>query len=142
MPALENTTQTTVSFFARAYTIDDIEPWETVIFPRVGNNIGGAYNSTSGSFVAPISGTYAFFCNIISQRDSAIELAFQVNGVIKLVIYSAGGKGFGTGSNMLVVDLEADDIVKVVKHGTWGTQPFYVHQTGSSFSGFLLFKAS
>ena len=137
----ENTQQTTVSFSTRAYKMVDLKPWDTVIFPDVANNRGGAYNNTSGFFVAALSGTYVFFCNILSQEQSYIELALQVNGESKLLVYSAGGDYLGSGSNMLVIDLEEGDSINVVKYGPWGTRPFYIHNTWSTFSGFLLFRA-
>ena len=137
---LENTQQTTVSFSARAFKIDNLKPWATVIFPDVANNRGAAYNNSSGFFVAALSGTYVFFCNILSQEQSYIELALQVNGESKLLIYSAGGDHLGPGSNMLVIDLKEGDTVNIVKYGPWGTRPFYIHNTWSTFSGFLLFK--
>lgn len=137
---LENAQQKTVSFSARALRIEDLNSWETVVFPDVANNRGGAYNSTSGIFVAPISGTYVFYCNILSKEHSYIELAVLVNEQIELLIYSAGDDNLGVGSNMVVIDLEESDIVKVVKYGPWGTRPFYIHNTWSTFSGFLLFK--
>ena len=129
-----------MSFSARALKIEGLNSWDTVIFPDVANNRGGAYNNTSGFFVATISGTYVFYCNILSHEFSFIELALQVNGDSKLLIYSAGGDHLGAGSNMLVIDLQEGDIVKVVKYGPWGTRPFYIHNTWSTFSGFLLSK--
>ena len=137
---LEKRQQTALSFSARAFKIDDLKPWETVIFPDVVSNRGGAYNGTSGSFVASISGTYVFYCNILSNENSSIELALQVNGKSKLLIYSSGTDFHGAGSNMLVAELNEGDNVKVVKYGPWGTRPFYVHNTWSTFSGFLLFR--
>lgn len=134
--------QETVSFSARAHKIEDLKPWQTVVFPDVANNRGGAYNRTSGIFVAPFSGTYVFYCNILTQEYSYIELALQVNNDSKLLLYSAGGAHLGTGSNMLVIDLKEGDVVDVVKYGPWGTRPYYVHNTWSTFSGFLLFKAT
>ena len=139
---LENTEQDTVSFSARAHNIEDLQSWETIVFSNVANNRGGAYNRTSGILVAPISGTYVFFCNIITRESSYIEVAVQVNGENMQLLYAAGDRdNLGPGSNMLVVDLEEGDRVNVVKYGPWGTRPFYVHNTVSTFSGFLLFKA-
>ena len=138
---VENTKQHAVSFSARAYENKDIQPWETLLFPDVEHNYGGAYNHTSGTFFAPVSGTYIFYCNILTKEDSYIEMAMLVNTQIKLLIYSAGKNNLGSGSNLLVIDLEEGDAVEVVKYGPWGSRPFYVHAAASTFSGFLLLKA-
>ena len=138
---VESSKQHAVSFSARANKHEDMQPWETLIFPDVGHNRGGAYNHSSGIFVAPVSGTYVFYCNILTKEDSYIEMAMLVNTQIKLLIYSAGKNNLGPGSNMLVIDLEEGDAVKVAKYGPWGSRPFYVHNTWSTFSGFLLSKA-
>ena len=45
------------------YELGDI-----VIFEEVLTNQGGAYNSTSGLFVAPVNGTYAFHVTIVLDR--------------------------------------------------------------------------
>jgi hypothetical protein len=127
-----------VAFYARlSKSYDNISPWATVVFDDVETNNGSSYNSTSGEFTAPVPGTYVFFSNILSGIDQRIETSLRINGVDKMFLHS-GGKFHGSGSNMAVVNLNAGDKVKMVKHGSWGTGPSYIHQTWSSFSGFLL----
>ncbi|XP_053399710.1 heavy metal-binding protein HIP-like [Mercenaria mercenaria] len=127
-----------VAFYARlSKSYEDIKPWATIVFSDVETNTAGAYNSVNGEFSAPIAGTYVFYSNILSNPDKTIETSIQVNGANKMYLYS-GGKYRGSGSNMAVVHLNTGDKVKMVKHGPWGQKPFYIHQSWSSFSGFLL----
>ncbi|XP_045206826.1 heavy metal-binding protein HIP-like [Mercenaria mercenaria] len=127
-----------VAFYARlSKSYDSIEPWATIVFSDVETNTGSAYNSTNGEFTAPITGHYVFHSNILSKQDKIIETSLRVNGNDKMFLYS-GGKYHGSGSNMAVLHLNAGDNVKMVKHGSWGPKPFYIHHSWSSFSGFLL----
>ena len=67
-----------------------------------------------------------------------IETTLAVNGEAKLWFYAGGAKSFhGSVSNVLVVDLQKGDKVKMIKNG-FGTKPFCIHHTWSTFSGFLL----
>lgn len=127
-----------IAFYARlSKSYDNIAPWATVVFDDVEINNGTSYNSTSGEFTAPIPGTYVFFSNILSGIGRRIETSLRINGVDKMFLHS-GGKFHGSGSNMAVVVLNAGDKVNLVKHGSWGTDPAYIHHNWSSFSGFLL----
>lgn len=42
---------------------------DPVIFDRVVTNIGNAYSTTTGKFVAPYNGTYEFFGNLMNKND-------------------------------------------------------------------------
>ena len=130
----------TVAFSARVEpTYQDIAPWATIRFSSVETNIGDGYNSNTGEFTAPRTGVYVFFSHILSKPNKNIETALQVNGDNKLWLYSGGpSSAYGSSSNMLVIRLKQGDKVKMVKHGPWGTKPFYIHHVWSTFSGFLL----
>ena len=133
--------QHAVSFSARAYENKALQPWDILLFPDVEHNHGGAFNKTSGQFVAPVSGTYVFFCNILTNKETFLEMGLMVKDNIKLLIFATGESNYGNGSNMLIIHLDKGDEVKVVKYGPWGSKPFYVHNTFTTFSGFLLYEA-
>ena len=128
-----------VSFSARVSpSYSDIQPGTTIIFSNVEINLGQGYNPKTGEFSAPVSGVYVFYSNILTGGNKSIETRLVINGKIKLWLYSAGGQHMGPGSNMLVTHLEKGDIVKMMKYGPWGTKPFYIHHSWSTFSGYLL----
>lgn len=49
---------------------------QTLVFPKVLSNVGGAYNNQDGVFTVPISGTYVFFCKI-TQGSNRKDMLFQ-----------------------------------------------------------------
>ena len=116
----------------------DIQPGTTIVFSQAHINTGQGYNPKSGEFRAPIAGVYVFYSNILTGANKSIETRLVINGEIKLWLYSSGGQHMGPGSNLLATHLEKDDIVKMMKYGPWGVQPFYIHNVWSTFSGFLL----
>jgi hypothetical protein len=74
------------------------------------------------------------FCQI---GESPFETCLKVNGEIRMYMYS-GSQYRGSGSNMALLKLKVGDIVNIVKHGSGGLTPFYIHRRWSTFSGFLL----
>ena len=136
----EDNLKATIAFSARVKpSYNDIAPGTTIVFSDVETNIGNAYNGISGEFTAPRPGVYVFFAVIISAGGKDIETALCVNGEVKLLVYSGGATSFhGSGSNMLTVHLNTGDEVKMIKHGSWGSKPHYIHHTMSTFSGYML----
>ena len=137
---LKNKETQMVVFTARVKpSYQDIAPWSTIVFSDVETNIGNAYNPTNGEFTAPRAGTYVFFGHVLSASRKEIETVLTINGDQKLWFYAAGASTYhGSGSNLLAVHLNTGDKVRMLKHGPYGTQPFYIHNVFSTFSGFLL----
>lgn len=131
-------TQAQVSFSAYLGTaIDSMNSWETLVFNVVITNYGQAYSPTTGEFTAPVDGMYVFFTHIMGAPRT-MEMCVKKNQQIVLWLYSSG-LGYGRDANMVVLSLVKGDKVKVVKHGPWGQRPFYIHNTWTTFSGFLLY---
>lgn len=131
-------TQAQVSFSANlGRAIDSINSWETLIFDAVITNHGQAYSPTTGEFTAPVDGMYVFFTHIMGAPRT-MEMCVKKNKQTVLWLYSSG-LGYGRDANMVVISLVKGDKVKVVKHGPWGQTPFYIHNTWTTFSGFLLY---
>lgn len=126
-----------VSFLVRlSKNIANLDPWETVVFDNVITNIGNAYSGVTGVFKAPHDGIYVFYTHILAI-DRPLEMSLQKNGINTLWLYVQGSI-LGGDSNLAVLQLANGDTVKVVKHGPWGTQQFYVHGVSSTFSGYML----
>ncbi|KAK3603118.1 hypothetical protein CHS0354_027906 [Potamilus streckersoni] len=134
----ENQVNLRVSFSTSIrHTIENINPWDTIVFSNVLNNEGSAYNPTNGKFVAPVDGTYVFFSHILGA-SRRLETALKINEDIKLWLYSGDLMHLAPGSNMLIIRMYKGDSARMVKHGPWGERPFYIHHLWSTFSGFLL----
>lgn len=119
--------------------VNDMAPWSTLVFNGVLTNIGNAYSGQTGIFTVPMHGVYIFYAHILGSARN-LEMCLQKNGENIMFMYSHGpANSYGGDSNMAVLNLVKGDTVKVVKHGPWGTKPYYVHAAWSSFSGFLLY---
>ena len=127
-----------VSFSARVKSsISNIGTYTTIKFASVETNIGNAYDSTSGEFTAPLAGVYVFFATILTKTKNYIETVLKVNDEHKLWLYSGDSKYHGSGSNLLVSHLSKGDKVKMTTY-CCGSNPFYIHDSWSTFSGFLI----
>ncbi|KAL3886538.1 hypothetical protein ACJMK2_026523, partial [Sinanodonta woodiana] len=62
-----------------------ITPGRSLLFDRVDYNEGNAYDTKTGTFTCPISGTYYFFTNILSW--------FHVGPVQNEIVLEGQGKG-------------------------------------------------
>ncbi|XP_052087455.1 heavy metal-binding protein HIP-like [Mytilus californianus] len=136
----ENKEHNGISFSARLGTsIKDIDPWNTVIFDQVISNDGNSYNAATGIFTAPIAGTYYFTSTIFTSTGSILEMSLKVNEQTQMWMYTYAATITGnTATNSIIVKLNKDDTVRLVKHGVWGARPFYIHRVWSTFTGFLL----
>ena len=131
-----------IAFHARigyGNSYQDIDPWQTLVFSDELLNIGDGYSSSTGEFVAPVKGVYVFHVHITGGDNKALEICLLKNHSYMLLLY-VRGPGHGTDSGSAPLALDEGDVVKVIKHGPWGQRPFYVHNSYSSFSGFLLFE--
>ncbi|KAL3867322.1 hypothetical protein ACJMK2_044536 [Sinanodonta woodiana] len=127
-----------VSFSAQVSpSINDIDPYETIVFGKVIHNEGNAYNPINGIFVAPVDGTYVFFSNLLTLSKE-FEAVLMINETIELLLYTGQPNKFANGSNMIVIHMDKGDRARMIKHNVWGKRPFYIHNYFSTFSGFLL----
>ncbi|XP_063446080.1 heavy metal-binding protein HIP-like [Mytilus trossulus] len=129
-----------ISFSAKLGTsIADISPWNTVVFDKVITNNGNCYNTVNGIFTAPIAGTYYFSSTILTKKNSTVQMSLRVNEKDAMFIFAcATNLTFSSATNSIIVKLNKDDKVKIIKYGPWGSHPFYIHQDWSTFTGFLL----
>ncbi|XP_045190996.1 complement C1q tumor necrosis factor-related protein 3-like isoform X2 [Mercenaria mercenaria] len=119
--------------------------YDTIIFNSVITNIGNAYNKHTGIFTAPVSGTYTFNTNIVSEKGHYVEASIEVNDIVTVSAISdhrisPDGAYFTTwdqGNAVAILKLKRGDKVSVSVQ--WPQGNHVIHGVGkSSFSGCLL----
>ncbi|XP_060558668.1 uncharacterized protein LOC132718971 [Ruditapes philippinarum] len=135
----ENVGTRHISFSAKlSGSVENLPAWHTLVFSNIIHNNGNAYSPKTGLFTAPVSGVYMFYTHILG-KSRRLEMCLQHNGTTKLWLY-VHGMTHGADSNMIVLHLNKGDEIKVVKHGPYGSAPFYVHNVWTTFSGFMLYE--
>ena len=109
-----------------------------IVFDSLISNIGSGYDVQTGTFIAPVPGTYQFFTTIMSENSNDyIETEIVKNGSQLVELYSGGSTGHDSSSNMVIVYLQKGDHVWVRVHGA-NSNTFKIHGGFSTFSGYLL----
>ncbi|XP_060579687.1 cerebellin-4-like isoform X2 [Ruditapes philippinarum] len=133
--------ETPVAFFAKRNAhLQHASAHQTVIFDAIVTNLGNAYNSSAGVFVAPVAGTYVFSTTLISINFQSAHAQFAVNGAAITNMYVSQGDattGDDTTSQTIVLQLQKGDDVSIQNkdpdRGFHGI-------SHSIFSGFLLYE--
>ncbi|KAK2862907.1 hypothetical protein Q5P01_002440 [Channa striata] len=137
---LKNQANTKVIFSAAAGGSGTIGPFSkdtTLIYKTVITNIGGAYDSVTGIFNAPVTGVYYFciFYHAGGERNSKLHL-YRNNEVIVITSdHQSNNDTADNGGNAVFLQLQQGDRVfvqMVANTRIWG----YEHHT--TFSGFLV----
>ena len=139
-PPVTTTGTRNVAFQAEvSHSLQGLGKGHHIIFDVEKINTGNGYNPFSGTFTAPVSGTY-FFSWTISFKLGDIALGIYVNGDIRSAV-NAFQSGAITNSDILVTEVNQGDVVTV------RTDPDYqpsgqiyinVHNK-AKFNGFLIF---
>ncbi|XP_033497179.1 complement C1q tumor necrosis factor-related protein 4-like [Epinephelus lanceolatus] len=111
-----------------------------LIYKDVLTNVGGAYNSETGVFTAPIRGVYYIRFTANGPTDFPRSAVLYKNDAeIQLIAHEQpSGEGSDTSSNGATLLLEKGDKLKMV---LWqNTQIWDNSNHHSTFSGFLLFS--
>nr|QBA18412.1 type 2 C1q domain-containing protein 4 isoform 1 [Littorina littorea] len=85
----------------------------TLRFDDVLLNAGDGYESHTGSFIAPVAGTYSFFLNLMATSHGTV--AMVKNGNVFDYVY--GGDGNDQGATQVLLRLAQNDKVWVRHHG-------------------------
>ncbi|KAM4600360.1 complement C1q tumor necrosis factor-related protein 4-like [Polymixia lowei] len=110
-----------------------------LIYREVLTNVGGAYNSQTGEFTAPVRGVYYIRFTANSPTDFPMSaVLYKNNQEVQLIVHEhSSGEGSDTASNGATLLLEEGDKLKLV---LWlNTQIWDNSNHHSTFSGFLVF---
>ncbi|XP_045198903.2 complement C1q-like protein 4 [Mercenaria mercenaria] len=123
-------------------TIHNVPPHQHVSFDHVITNIGGAYSASTGHFVAPVFGTYAFFVTATNTPGHSTSLALMKNGQWQSVTLAHGTEAtptqWETSTMCTMLLLTSGDEVWVQNEAKFSTTEDLDGYNYSSFSGFLI----
>ncbi|KAK6178137.1 hypothetical protein SNE40_012958 [Patella caerulea] len=128
-----------VSFSAKLSYNRELQPLDTVVFDTIVTNNGDGYSSETGKFTTPVTGTYFLFSTILSGYNTKVETAIIVNDKEVGRMYSGAHDAHGSGSNGVIVNLQAGDSIWIRLLYQGGT---HVHGFYTTFSGFLVNERS
>ena len=111
---------------------------ETVIFPAVTYNEGSGYNSSTGKFMAPVSGVYAFAKQICENPDTYSYTAFVHNGHSVLSSMNQVPNFYSCQSAQVFVQMASGDQMWVRVVFRSSSRLYYDSQLQTSFSGSLI----
>jgi hypothetical protein len=117
--------------FEATRTAGDVASVATIVCNNVASNVGGAYNATTGHFIAPVAGRYLVYAVGLATTSGSAELRILVNGSIR----SSGrqnASAYGTTVQAFaMLNLTAgDDVSLVAQQGS-----FYGSGSATAFMG-------
>ncbi|XP_073704867.1 complement C1q-like protein 4 [Garra rufa] len=110
---------------------------KTLVYKKVFNNIGGAYDSNTGIFTAPMKGAYYFRFYGHCHGGTTMAVSLLKNGETQCSLHSSTRPSNGNASNGVVLTLEIGDQISTrLWENTW---VYDDPASYTSFGGFLLF---
>jgi len=111
-----------------------------LVFTQVDTNVGNGYDSSTGIFTAPVTGTYSFNVQLCTIQDKGAVVGLFVNNIVKTKLTTSGDGYDGSRTLYYPALLKQGDKVQAKMEpgsssGSIFTQDTYRTQ---SFSGALL----
>ncbi|KAJ8307110.1 hypothetical protein KUTeg_015194 [Tegillarca granosa] len=108
-------------------------------YDRVVTNIGNGYSVSTGRFVAPVSGTYAFSVTVSDKSGvGPAHLDIMKNDIEVGAVRSEKTVDMDLGSQTVVLSLKASDNVYIKNRGNHGLHSHRGRYAINTFSGFLI----
>ena len=126
------------AYFSSNHKVSDAA--NILVFDAVITNVGNAYHSHSGTFIAPRSGLYVFTWIIRQSGANYHTTELLVNNKIVNAIHLNPGNAIdGTGTGTVVVHVNQGDDVLVRTGSNHNNGYIYSDEFGrSSFAGWIL----
>jgi hypothetical protein len=94
-----------------AYYVTDCSPQigQTMIFSKILMNEGGAYNPSTGVFVAPKDGTYTFYAQLCIYYQKHIHFDIMVGSKVYATAYGYDSASYDCPSIQAIVPMKSGD---------------------------------
>ncbi|XP_059356844.1 complement C1q-like protein 4 [Carassius carassius] len=110
---------------------------KTLVYKKVFSNIGGAYDSNTGIFTAPIKGAYYLRFYGHCHGGTTVAVSLVKNGATQCSLHDWKPASNGNASNGVVLTLEIGDQIST---RLWANTWVYDDPASyTSFGGFLIF---
>ncbi|XP_059357505.1 complement C1q-like protein 4 isoform X2 [Carassius carassius] len=110
---------------------------KTLVYKKVFSNIGGAYDSNTGIFTAPIKGAYYLRFYGHCHGGTTVAVSLVKNGATQCSLHAWKPASNGNASNGVVLTLEIGDQIST---RLWANTWVYDDPASyTSFGGFLIF---
>ncbi|XP_059419358.1 complement C1q-like protein 4 [Carassius carassius] len=108
-----------------------------LVYKKVFSNIGGAYDSNTGVFTAPVKGAYYLKFYGHGHGGTTMAVSLLKNGKTQCSVFAWKPTSNGNGSNSVVLTLEIGDQISTQ---LWANTWVYDDPASyTSFGGFLIF---
>ncbi|KAJ8309961.1 hypothetical protein KUTeg_011826 [Tegillarca granosa] len=133
------TTRTTNVAFYSWLANENTAHSRVIKYDRVVTNIGNGYSVSTGRFVAPVSGTYAFSVTVSDKSGvGPAHLDIMKNDIEVGAVRSEKTVDMDLGSQTVVLSLKASDNVYIKNRGNHGLHSHRGRYAINTFSGFLI----
>ncbi|KAL3852120.1 hypothetical protein ACJMK2_015803 [Sinanodonta woodiana] len=122
---------------ALSSTISNLGQRQQVVFDKVINNVGNAYDARHGTFTAQVAGVYEFSISVLSSGGSFIGAEIVKNGEPVAKARTGDASYYTMGTNIVTLQLQKGDDVWV-EHINESDSNKLEGQSFSTFSGHLI----